>query len=359
MPRAKYIGVIEDLKTKIASGKLAPGDRIVSIREMCDAYDVSSIVALRVFRELSDQGLIEKRDGEGYYVLPEDGDNHADKIVCAFRPLRDMSLTDNFGNRIIFGIMESALSNHKHVVFPESCMRLRNRIPTDEDVKILADEVFSIPGIAGIVLDMRIPDESIRRHILPRAGRIPVVVAGRSAKAPVKASFFPMEEIGADVAKLARRSSAAVFLLFPASEATFSDIRLLEHAFLKTLDADPAAVFTTREFTTVSREKDREVAKIAAKHIAAARGKAFVFCGADSMAGYFYDLMKEHGLTAPQDYILMGFGGFELSEVHTPKLATVALDQAAIGRNAVELALGGSMENSIAAPYAVKFNETF
>lgn len=77
------------------------------------------------------------------------------------------------------------------------------------------------------------------------------------------------------------------------------------------------------------------------------------------MAGYFYDLMKEHGLTAPQDYILMGFGGFELSEVHTPKLATVALDQAAIGRNAVELALGGSMESSIAAPYAVKFNETF
>ena len=326
---------------------------------MCDAYDVSSIVALRVFRELSDQGLIEKRDGEGYYVLPEDGDNHADKIVCAFRPLRDMNTTDNFGNRIIFGIMESALSNHKHVVFPESCMRLRNRIPTDEDVKILADEVFSIPGIAGIVLDMRIPDESIRRHILPRAGRIPVVVAGRSARAPVKASFFPMEEIGADVAKLARRSSAAVFLLFPASEATFSDIRLLEHAFLKTLDADPAAVFTTREFTTVSREKDREVAEIAAKHIAAARGKAFVFCGADSMAGYFYDLMKEHGLTAPQDYILMGFGGFELSEIHTPKLATVALDQAAIGRNAVELALGGSMENSIAAPYAVKFNETF
>lgn len=118
-----------------------------------------------------------------------------------------------------------------------------------------------------------------------------------------------MEEIGADVAKLARRSSAAVFLLFPASEATFSDIRLLEHAFLKTLDADPAAVFTTREFTTVSREKDREVAEIAAKHIAAARGKAFVFCGADSMVGYFYDLMKEHGLTAPQDYILMGFLG--------------------------------------------------
>ena len=359
MPRAKYIGVIEDLKAKIASGKLVPGDRISSIREMCDTYNVSSIVALRVFRELSDQGLIEKRDGEGYYVLPADGDNHTDKIVCAFRPLRDVNLTDNFGNRIIFGIMESALSNHKHVVFPESCMRLRNHIPDDEDVRILADEVFSIQGIAGIILDMRIPDESIRRHILPRAGRIPVVVAGRTARAPVKASFFPMKEIGADVAKLARRSSAAVFLLFPASETTFSDMRQLEHAFLETLAADPSRIFTIREFTTIGREKDREVAETAARHIAAARGKVFVFCGADSMAGYFHDLMKEHGLTAPHDYILMGFGGFELSEVHTPKLATVALDQAAIGRNAVELALGGSMENSIAAPYAVKFNETF
>ena len=359
MPRAKYIGVIEDLKTKIASGKLAPGDRIASIREMCDAYDVSSIVALRVFRELSDQGLIEKRDGEGYYVLPEDGDNHADKIVCAFRPLRDMSLTDNFGNRIIFGIMESALSNHKHVVFPESCMRLRNHIPADEDVKILADEVFSIPGIAGIVLDMRIPDESIRRHILPRAGRIPVVVAGRSAKAPVKASFLPMAEMGVDIAKLARRSSAIAFILLIAGPKSFPDARFLENSLLTTLNAPPSSVFMSRDFITVSREKDLEIVECARLRIAAARGKTFVFCGTDSMAGYFYNLMKEHGFTAPSDYILVGFGGLELSENHVPKLATVAINQAAIGSNAVELALGDGMRNSIAAPYTIRFNETF
>ena len=120
MPRVKYVKIIEDLKAQIASGELTPGDRIVSIREMCNEYGVSSIVALRVFRELAEEGLIEKRDGEGYYVRSMESDDSSDTIVCAFRAPQNINLRDNFGNRILCGILAGAFSLHKHVVMPEA-----------------------------------------------------------------------------------------------------------------------------------------------------------------------------------------------------------------------------------------------
>jgi len=72
---------------------------------MCNEYGVSSIVALRVFRELAEEGLIEKRDGEGYYVRSMESDDSSDTIVCAFRAPQNINLRDNFGNRILCGIL--------------------------------------------------------------------------------------------------------------------------------------------------------------------------------------------------------------------------------------------------------------
>ncbi len=359
VPAAKYIKVIERLKEEIATGKLSPGDKIQSIREICSSCGVSSTVALRVFRELAEQGLVEKHDGEGYYVLPAGGANRADKIVCAFRPLRDYSTSDNFGSRVIYGIMNAALSNHRHIVFPESCMRLRGRIPSDDDVKILADEVFSFSDIAGIILDMRIPDELIRRYFLPRAGRVPLVVAGRMAKPPVKSSFVPMAEIGQEMSTLVKRSGAVSCLLFQMNVSAFPDVGVLMTAFSETVGFGKENLWNCGDLTAVGMERDNEIADSAAKRIQANRGKTFVFCGTDAIAAYFCQLMSERGFEVRRDYMLMGFGGFEIAESSSPKLGTVAVDQSAIGSNAVELALGGPMRTSIPVPYSIKFNETF
>lgn len=359
MPRVKYVKIIEDLKAQIASGELTPGDRIVSIREMCNEYGVSSIVALRVFRELAEEGLIEKRDGEGYYVRSMESDDSSDTIVCAFRAPQNINLRDNFGNRILCGILAGAFSLHKHVVMPEASLSLRDcKILSDEKAKELADEVFSVPNPAGVILDFRVTDESIQKYFLPRAGRIPLVLAGRTTQLSVKTVYLPMETIGMEVARLAQMSAVSSFILLSARPSVFLDAGALDRALLKGLNMNPADVFITYDFIQVSEKRDGEIADIAAERIAAARGKTFVFCPSDGIAELFCDHMTARGLTASRDYRLMGFGGLECAELHNPKLSTIAIDQEAVGASAVEL-LFGRLQNSIAATYTIKLRETF
>lgn len=359
MPRVKYITIIEDLKAQIASGELTPGDRIVSIREMCNAYGVSSIVALRVFRELAGEGLIEKRDGEGYYVRSMESGDSSDTIVCAFRAPQNIDLHDNFGNRILCGILMGAFARHKHVTMPEASLSLRDcKVLSDNDAKKLADEVFAIPNPAGIVLDLRVTDESVQKYFLPRAGRIPLVLAGRATRLPVKSVYLPMEPIGMETAKLARMAGVSSFILLSGHPSIFLDGGLLDRTLLKNLNLDPANVFIAYDFIQVSGKRDGEIADIAAERIAAARGKTFVFCGTDGIAELFCDHMTERGLSAPQDYLLMGLGGLECSELHDPKLSTIAIDQESVGVSAVDLLFSRS-QNSIAAAYTIKLRETF
>lgn len=360
MPSSKYTGIIADIQRRIASGALAPGDRIFSIREMCDAYKVSSIVCLRVFKELSEAGVIEKRDGEGYYVLPAGGAAGGNSVVCAFRPLREFSQTENFGNRIIYGIMNEALGHHKHLIFPESAMRLRAHIPTDDEVRLIADEVFALPNVGAVMLDMRITDEAIRRHFIPRAGSIPLVVVGRHTKAPVQSVYVPMEAIGTELGALVRRTIASAFIVLPESEAaTFSESRLMTAAFLKAVGAAEETVFQSRELMAVSVEKDREIADLAAAHIRNVLGKSFVLCGSDMFAKCFAELMEARGLIAGRDYMLMGFGGMECAANHRPPLATVEVAISELGSEAVKLAFDAPRTASKSVSYAFRLNSTF
>ena len=63
-----YRVITDHLLQAINAGKLKPGDRIASIRELSAEYHVSQITVLRVFKELARTGKIVRRDGLGYYV---------------------------------------------------------------------------------------------------------------------------------------------------------------------------------------------------------------------------------------------------------------------------------------------------
>ena len=60
-----YEKIGNELKDAIAGNVLKPGDKVLSISEMKEKYLVSHITALRVYRELSAEGLIACRHGQG------------------------------------------------------------------------------------------------------------------------------------------------------------------------------------------------------------------------------------------------------------------------------------------------------
>ena len=51
-----YLQVIRDLEKKVIQGKLKPGDRLPSGRELAVLYKINHNTAARIYRELEDMG---------------------------------------------------------------------------------------------------------------------------------------------------------------------------------------------------------------------------------------------------------------------------------------------------------------
>lgn len=359
MAKARYSAIVEKYVSDINSGELRPGDRIPSGREMKELFGVSNIVALRVFRILSEQGLIQLRPGEGYFVAARGNEEKRDKIVCAFRLLKDIGGRDNFGNRILDGIIRTAAGFHQSLVMIPSCVRLSGRYPSDDDVRQIADEIFSFSGISGIVLDMRISDEQIRRYILPRAEQIPVVVAGRLSRLSIMSSAIPVEEIGTQLAKIARRT-ADFFLFCSKVLPSLPDGLETGKAFYRELESSQAG--TIGEFALL--EADQEARKICiesvAEKIRAHRGSVFIACASDYCGRTIVDEMMKRGLEAGKDFLLTGIGGNGVNNTSGGKeLSTVVLDAGSIGSNAVKLLMNGSAERVEYCSWHLECRETF
>lgn len=68
-PVARYLQMKNEIRNCIATGKWKPGERVPSENELAAQYDVSRMTANRVLRELTVEGLIERVQGVGSFVM--------------------------------------------------------------------------------------------------------------------------------------------------------------------------------------------------------------------------------------------------------------------------------------------------
>jgi DNA-binding GntR family transcriptional regulator len=64
----KYLKVADQIRARIESGDLAPGDRLPSVSEISAEWGGSSSLATAAYRLLVDDGLVVSRHGAGHYV---------------------------------------------------------------------------------------------------------------------------------------------------------------------------------------------------------------------------------------------------------------------------------------------------
>jgi len=67
-PDPLYKQVTDQIREAIATGELAPGEKLPSIRELGRALDVSLITIKRAYQDLEAQGCIVTRHGRGCFV---------------------------------------------------------------------------------------------------------------------------------------------------------------------------------------------------------------------------------------------------------------------------------------------------
>src|SRR5512133_3586410 len=70
MPRElRYLQIAAELRGQIASGALPRGALISSESELARAHDASRITVRRALNELKAEGLVDSRQGFGWYVV--------------------------------------------------------------------------------------------------------------------------------------------------------------------------------------------------------------------------------------------------------------------------------------------------
>jgi len=74
-PHAPYMLIVYALVDKIKSGELKPGDRVPSVTELVETYNVSHSTARRALAKLKDMGLTDTVPGYATFVrfLDQDG----------------------------------------------------------------------------------------------------------------------------------------------------------------------------------------------------------------------------------------------------------------------------------------------
>jgi GntR family transcriptional regulator len=60
--------IVEQIRAQCASGVLAGGDRLPSVRELARDLAINQNTVLRAYERLTSEGLLERRHGDGTYV---------------------------------------------------------------------------------------------------------------------------------------------------------------------------------------------------------------------------------------------------------------------------------------------------
>jgi GntR family transcriptional regulator len=66
-----YEQIMEQIKEKIASGELQPGDQLPTVRQMATDLRVNFNTIARAYRLLDEAGIISTQHGRGTYILEE------------------------------------------------------------------------------------------------------------------------------------------------------------------------------------------------------------------------------------------------------------------------------------------------
>ncbi|MCL6603522.1 MAG: GntR family transcriptional regulator [Paenibacillus sp.] len=67
-----YIQIMNYIKGEIVTGKLKPGDKILSVRELASELQINPNTIQRTFQELEREEIVETRRGMGRYVTSEE-----------------------------------------------------------------------------------------------------------------------------------------------------------------------------------------------------------------------------------------------------------------------------------------------
>ena len=77
-----YIQIMEQIRDRVASGLLQPGDQLPTVRQMATDLRVNFNTVARAYRLLDEAGIISTQHGRGTYILGETPPEAVERLRC-------------------------------------------------------------------------------------------------------------------------------------------------------------------------------------------------------------------------------------------------------------------------------------
>ena len=320
----QYVRIRDEISRRIEAGELRQGDRIPSLREMCDEFGVSSITARRALLDLLNEGIVERRGGLGAFVT---GMRRRARIAVVIIGYSESAWRQNGGlhGQLVGGIASSAWEHDALLTIlpvsdpltaPMAVRQLLHDQPVDGLLFRVAGDVdwrvIDIPvgQSVGAVVIKRVPPGSGVPAVLPDARR-----AGELA-----------------VEHLIELGHRRIGLLTATGVST-DTYRAHKAGFIAALEGHGIRV--TRDLVSEVRsifDEDRGAA--AQRLLAQPLAPTAVVCISDFLALDVYEAAAEQGLRIPDDLSVVSFDDMEFAQHLTPPLTTVRLSYYDLGHAA-------------------------
>jgi len=80
-----YRQLVDQIRRAVASGRLAPGERLPGSREMADDLQINLHTVNKAYRELVREGVLEQKRGVGTFVAEEPNTRTSDEALEALK----------------------------------------------------------------------------------------------------------------------------------------------------------------------------------------------------------------------------------------------------------------------------------
>ncbi|MCD4824636.1 MAG: GntR family transcriptional regulator [Phycisphaerae bacterium] len=334
-PVPLYYQLRERIRQDILSGKLQAGSRVSSERELCEAYGVSRITAVRALTDLVKEGLLCRNQGKGTFVA----DSTAGKSSTVAVLIPAKAELPYYDPQMLLSIEDEAHKAGYNVMF---CNTSNDIHKVDSYLEKLLQE-----KIAGIVyVPVAIPsgyyEENIGRIIRLRSAGVEVVLCDRNfLNVPEDVVGFELDCVYSDDIRgsieltqhLLDNGRKKIALICPPMD---SNIKNRIVGYRKTL-ADNDIPYFSELVRFVESYDPQEIADVVDKLVKLPDRPDAIFATNDRIAVMAMNALAEKGISIPQEIAIAGYDNQEMGQYLDCPLTTVDRDRAEMGRVAMEL----------------------
>lgn len=335
-----YEKICDDIKALIASGKLKFRDKVPSVSDIREKYNVSHITALRAFKELVTDNYIDFVKGKGYFVTSNSTQTQPDlknAFGCLIRPLWKYNLTDNYYNEIFCGLQREAQHRKLDLLQPHSTHYLDALPPRQEGFKEILDAALKMAdNVDGFIIDDRIPDNVIE-EIMAKTSK-PLVLLDRVSKLNIDTVTADNAGGSAQAAKMAIDKGFKNFIVCCDAGACLTyNVSTRIESFIDTLNSYDG--ISTEIVDSCNIEPYEETLAKILNLLKIKNGSTAIYATA-GVARYICDNLDGKKFVMGKDVGIVCFEATGYAKLRKPYITSININTYELGEKAIEILCG-------------------